>query len=112
MCEVESLKLKVERKGEERGFNAEITEDTEFAEKKKAKERSLHCAARRARKRRAGESRVPLCGIGMTRLLLGAQSSQKSAEKRRGSEESDRQRFPFAGKREGWAPSSSNASWG
>ena len=46
-------------------------------------EGSLHFAARRARTRRAGESRVPLCGIGMTRMLLGTQSSQKSAEKRR-----------------------------
>jgi len=38
--------LKVEREGQEKGFNAENPEDTEDAEKRKAAEGSLHSAAR------------------------------------------------------------------
>jgi len=34
--------LKVEREGQEKGFNAENPEDTEDAEKKKVAEGSLH----------------------------------------------------------------------
>jgi hypothetical protein len=33
-------------------MNAELTEDVEFAEKRKGEEGSLHCAARRATNRR------------------------------------------------------------
>ena len=58
----------VESKDEEKDFCAE---DAEFAEKKKAKERSLHCAARRARKRRAGESRDDKV------VVRGAESAEK-----------------------------------
>jgi hypothetical protein len=61
--------LKVKRKGEEKGFNAEDTEDAEFAEKRKAAEGSLDYAARRARKRRGRKSRA--ASLGMTGLSKG-----------------------------------------
>jgi hypothetical protein len=88
---VESSKLKVERKGEEKGFNAEITEDTEFAEKRKTgtltqrSQREEHRDHRDKRKRRGEEKRT-------RRLIVRAHPSLKGAK--------------------GRAPSSSNASWG
>ena len=85
---VESSKLKVERKGEKKGFNAE---NTEGAEKRKTgtltqrSQREEHRDHRDKRKRRGEEKRT-------RRLIVRAHPSLKGAK--------------------GGAPSSSNASWG